>query len=301
MDLRRLEYFCQLAKVGNFTRAAKQIGIAQPALSIAIGKLEQELGLKLINRAQKNDLLTSEGKVLLESASKLLAQAKQVKLELQELKDLAKGTVRVGIPTMMGSYYLADSIVAFKKRYPHIVIQLVDQGTAALEVMLENGELDIALLREVEEGSHLRYVGIIEEQMVAGLATEHPLASAATITLAQFCAEPLVLFHEGYFLREAVSEYCKQQRMELDIRMETNLIKLQRDLVINGIGITTCLPKIFRDDPLLSVVPFNPKIVLRLGLAWKKSHYLSVASKAFIEFLKRHSKTSSCNSNVITS
>jgi len=287
MNLKRLDYFCQLAKVGNFTRAAQQIGIAQPALSIAIRKLEQELGLKLINRAEKNDLLTSEGKVLLESATKLLAQAAQVKLELQELKDLSKGTVRVGISTMMGSYYLSDAIVAFKQQYPHIVVQLVDQGTAALEIMLSNGELDLALLRDVNVGTHLRYVSIIEEQMVAGVAANHPFAKESTITLAQFCREPLVLFHEGYFLREAVSEYSKKQRISLDLRMETNLIKLQRDLVRNGIGITTCLPKIFEHDDQLSAVPFNPPIVLKLGLAWKKNHYVSMASNAFIEFLKQ--------------
>lgn len=287
MNLKRLEYFCQLAKVGNFTRAAHQIGIAQPALSIAIRKLEQELGLKLINRAEKNDLLTSEGKVLLKSATKLLAQAKHVKLELQELKDLTKGTVRVGISTMMGSYYLADAILAFKQLYPHIVIQLIDQGTAALEVMLSNGELDLALLRDVDEGTHLRYVGIIEEQMVVGVSVNHPFATNDSVTLAQFCREPLVLFHEGYFLREAVSEYSKQHQIALDIRMESNLIKLQQKLVKNGIGITTCLPEIFKDDPQLISIPFNPPIVLKLGLAWKKNHYLSVASKVFIDFLKQ--------------
>ena len=113
MNLKRLDYFCQLAKVGNFTRAAQQIGIAQPALSIAIRKLEQELGLKLINRAEKNDLLTSEGKVLLKSATKLLAQAEQVKLELQELKDLSKGTVRVGISTMMDCHQFSSLCFIF--------------------------------------------------------------------------------------------------------------------------------------------------------------------------------------------
>lgn len=290
MNLKRLDYFCQLAKVGNFTRAAHKIGIAQPALSIAMRKLEQELGIKLINRAEKNDLLTSEGKVLFESATELLAQAKQVELELQELKDLRRGTIRVGISTMMASYYLADAILAFKQLYPNIKIQLIDQGTAALKQMLANGELDLALLRDVHEGMDLRYVGIIKEQMVAGVCAQHPFARQDSISLAQFCAEPLVLFHEGYFLREAVSQYSKQQHIGLDIRMETNLIELQKKLVKNDIGITTCLSMILQDDPELVAVPFKPAIVLKLGLAWKKNHYLSRASKVFIDFLKQGSQ-----------
>ena len=89
MNLKRLRYFCQLAELGNFTRAAQAVGIAQPALTVAIQKLEQEVGLKLINRADKNALLTAEGEVLYQLAIQLLSQAKQVELELEELKDLA--------------------------------------------------------------------------------------------------------------------------------------------------------------------------------------------------------------------
>ena len=288
MNLKRLSYFCQLAKSGNFTRAANVIGIAQPALSISIRKLEEELGLKLINRAEKNDLLTSEGKVLFDSATKLLAQAQLVELELQELKDLSRGTVKVGISAMMGSYYLTDAILAFKQQYPDITIQLIDQGTAALEMMLSNGELDIALLRDVHEGSHLRYVGVIQEQMVVGVATSHAFASLSAVSLAQFCSQSLVLFHEGYFLREAVSQYSKTHQLSLDIKMETNLIDLQKTLVKNNIGITTCLPKVLGDQPELVAVPFTPPIVLNLGLAWKKNHYLSIASKVFIDFVKQY-------------
>ena len=287
MNLKRLSYFCQLAKSGNFTRAANVIGIAQPALSISIRKLEEELGLKLINRAEKNDLLTSEGKVLFDSATKLLAQAQLVELELQELKDLSRGTVKVGISAMMGSYYLTDAILAFKQQYPDITIQLIDQGTATLEMMLSNGELDIALLRDVHEGSHLRYVGVIQEQMVVGVAASHAFASLSAVSLAQFCSQSLVLFHEGYFLREAVSQYSKTHQLSLDIKMETNLIELQKTLVKNNIGITTCLPKVLGDQPELVAVPFAPPIVLNLGLAWKKNHYLSIASKAFIDFVKQ--------------
>jgi len=125
MNLKRLDYFCQLVSIGNYTRAAKQIGIAQPALSIAIQKLEKELGLKLINRAEKNALLTAEGKVLYESATKLLAQVKQVELELQEMKDLSRGSIQLGVSAMMGSYYFPKVLTAFKQEYPHITINLI--------------------------------------------------------------------------------------------------------------------------------------------------------------------------------
>jgi len=285
MNLKRLEYFCQLAMLGNFTRAANKIGIAQPALTIAIQKLEQEVGLKLINRAEKNSLLTAEGKVLYELATQLLSQAKQVELELEELKDLERGTIRFGVSAMMGSYYFPKVLTEFKQKYPKVKIHLVDQGTAALEKMLLNGELDLALVRGDLENPQLRYTELINEEIVAGMVSTHPLASEGTLSLAQFCQQPLVLFHQGYFLREVVSQYSKKHHLVLDIRMETNLIELQKSLVRNEVGITTCLSRILQNEHQMTSIPFEPKIEFKLSLAWKKNHYLSKASKAFMTYL----------------
>ncbi|MBL4630862.1 MAG: LysR family transcriptional regulator [Paraglaciecola sp.] len=286
MNLKRLEYFCQLAVLGNFTRAALSVGIAQPALTVAIQKLEQEVGLKLINRADKNSLLTAEGEVLYKLATQLLSQAKQVELELEELKDLERGTIRFGVSAMMGSYYFLKILTEFKQQYPKIKIHLVDQGTAALEQMLLNSELDLALIRGDLENPQLRYTELINEEIVAGMVSSHPLAAKQTISLGQFCQQPLVLFHEGYFLREVVSQYSEKHHLALDIRMETNLIELQKSLVRNGVGITTCLSRILQNQQQITSTSFEPKIEFKLSLAWKKNHYLSKASTVFMTYLR---------------
>ena len=285
MNLKRLEYFCCLASLGNFTKAAQRVGIAQPALTVAIQKLEQEVGLKLINRADKNALLTAEGEVLYKLATQLLSQTKQIQLELEELKDLERGTIRFGVSAMMGSYYFPKILTEFKQKYPKIKIHLVDQGTAALEEMLLNSELELALIRGDLENPQLRYSELINEEVVAGMANSNPLASEQTISLAQFCQQPLVLFHEGYFLREVVSQYSKKQQVLLDVRMETNLVELQKSLVRNEVGITTCLSRILENEHQMTSIPFEPKIEFKLSLAWKKNHYLSKASKAFMAYL----------------
>ena len=258
MNLKRLEYFCQLAAHGNFTRAAHKVGIAQPALTVAIQKLEQEVGLKLINRADKHSLLTAEGEVLYKLATQLLSQAKQVELELEELKDLERGTIRFGVSAMMGSYYFPQILTEFKQKYPRIKIHLMDQGTAALEKMLLNSELELALVRGDLENPQLRYTQLINEEIVAGMASSHPLATEQTISLTQFCQQPLVLFHEGYFLREVVSQYSKKNHLTLDVRMETNLIELQKSLVRNEVGITTCLSRILQNECHMTSIPFEP-------------------------------------------
>jgi len=286
MNFKRLEYFCELSKIGSFTKAADKIGIAQSALSISIKKLEQELGLKLINRSEKNAMLTAEGKILYASATKLLQQANQVSLEIQEMKELTQGSIRLGVSAMMGSFYFPQVLTNFKQDFPGINIVLVDQGTTNLERMLLNGELDLALVRADHEDSQLRYAGIINEEVVAGVNKNHPLAKNKNITLAEFCEQPLVLFHEDYFLREAVSLFAKKHKLTLDIKVETNLIELQRSLVRNQIGLTTCLAMTLKEENKISAISFSPKIKLKLGLAWKQNHYLSQASQKFISYLK---------------
>jgi len=288
MNLQQLDYFKQLADTGNFTKAAKKIGIAQPALSIAMKKLEHQLGLNLINRSDRNDLLTAEGKVLYQAAGSLLAHADQVAQQLQELKDLNSGVVRFGVSAMMGSYYFPKVLLAFKQQYPNITVQLFEQGTAALEQMLLDGEVDIALIRGEQESDQLRYIDLIDEPMMVGLPANHPLAQCDSMSLATFCQQPLVLFRDGYFLREAISQYSQEHKLKLDIKMETNLIELQKSLVKNDLGITSCLAGIMQDTPQLTTIPFAPAIVLKLGLAWKKSHYLSSASKVFVNYIKQH-------------
>ncbi|MFT5654123.1 MAG: DNA-binding transcriptional LysR family regulator, partial [Psychromonas sp.] len=212
-------------------------------------------------------------------------QAKQVELELEELKGLEGGTIRFGVSAMMGSYYFPKILTEFKQKHPKIKIHLVDQGTAALEKMLFNSELDLALVRGDLENPQLRYTQLINEEIVAGMVSSNPLAAEQSISLTQFCQQPLVLFHKGYFLREVVSQYSKKHLLPLDIRMETNLIELQKSLVRNEVGITTCLSRILQNEPQIIAIPFEPKIEFTLSLAWKKNHYLSKASKAFITYL----------------
>jgi DNA-binding transcriptional LysR family regulator len=205
--------------------------------------------------------------VLYKLSTQLLSQVKQVELELEELKNLERGTIRFGVSAMMGSYYFPKILTAFKQQHPKIKIHLVDQGTAALEKMLLNGELDLALVRGDLENSQLRYTELINEEVVAGMAKSHPLATEQTLSLTQFCQQPLVLFHEGYFLREVVSQYAKKHHLALDVRMETNLIELQKSLVRNGVGITTCLARILQNEQQMTSIPFESKIEFKLSLA----------------------------------
>jgi len=286
MDFKKLYYFTVLAQTGNFTKAAEELGIAQSALSMSIQKLETQLALKLINRAERKMSITSDGEILLTHAYKILASVKQAKIQLQELKGLESGSINLGVSAMIGSYYLPETLALFKQRYPGIQINIHEAGTVTLAKMLLDGELDLAMIRADRNHENIRCITLAKEQIVACVPREHEFSKLNSITLEQFCSQPLVLFREGYFLREAVSSYCQQHGTNPDIRFETNLIELLKSLVRKQIGISTCLPIILAEDSELVTVPFNPSIPLHLGIGWKASHYLSQASQALVTFLQ---------------
>lgn len=287
MDIKRLYYFTILADTGSFTRAAQQLGIAQSALSISMKKLEDQLELKLINRLERRMSLTTDGDVLLKHARCILENVEQAEKELQELKGLSSGVINFGVSAMLGSYFLPDALALFKQTYPGIQVNIHEAGTATLEKMLLEGQLDLALIRTDRPHEQIRSISLLQEEIVACIPEHHPFVSRQHITLSEFCQQPLVLFREGYFLREAVSCYCRQNQIEPNIQFETNLTELLKSLVKKEVGISTCLSLILNEQEPLTTVSFDPAISLELGLGWKSSHYLSSAASAFVKFYRR--------------
>ncbi len=118
MDFKQLRYFHEIVRLGSFTRAAEALYVAQPAVSVAIRKLEAELDLTLFHRNDRKVTLTDEGARLLPHAQRILQAVSDAQLEMQELKGLTQGMVRVGIPGMLGSYYFPPILMAFRHRHP---------------------------------------------------------------------------------------------------------------------------------------------------------------------------------------
>lgn len=286
MDIKRLHYFVALAHTGSFTKTADQLDIAQSALSVAMQKLEQELGLKLINRNHRQIQLTADGRRLLTHAQRILEDVEQARREMNELKGLERGEIDFGVSAMLGSYFLPQALAAFAERYPHIRIRVQEHGGATLQRMLLDGELDLAFVRSDQPLDQLRYVRLCAEEIVACVSRQHHFTAQPFVTLDEFCREPLVLFREGYLLREAVSRHCRQHHLSPDVRFETNLIELVKTLVGRELGISTCLRRIVQPHDPLVCVPFQPALKLEFGLGWKSSHYLSHAARTFLEFMQ---------------
>lgn len=286
MDNRQLQIFHSVVTEGSFTRAAASLHMAQPAVSIAIRKLEGEFGVSLLNRADRKVTLTAEGRALFAHAERILAQFQQARMEMTELQELERGEVRLGTSAMMGSYYFPEKIAQFRQRYPHINVAVFGEGTRRAQQLLLDGAIDMGVVNMKDLPPELEAYSLVErEEVVACVVPDHPFAKKKRVTFAAFANEPLIIYREGYYLREIIESLSKQHGVEPCIGVETNLLRLMTSLIQQGQGVGFCLKRVAEQEPDICGVPFKEPIFLNLGIAWKQNHYLSKANRAFIDFL----------------
>ena len=290
MEIKPLRYFLCVAETLSFTQASKQLHIAQPAISMAIKKLEDEFGVSLFHRHDQKVSLALEARVLQEHALSLLNVAQETQLAMTELRDLTAGEVRVGIPSMLGSYYFPPLLMAFKHQYPHLTLRVIEGGTWKLQQMLEAGEIDLSVIVAEQPSDNLDCHPLLREQMMVTVNCDHPFATQASVSPKDFFEQELVMFKEGYFHRKVIDRLAQQQHLTPKIGFETNLIPLIKSIVKQGFGISTLLEMVIDESDALITLPFSDPIWLDLNIAWRKNSYLSKANQTFLDFLVAQAK-----------
>ena len=137
MELRQLEYFQMVARYRNITRAATHLNVSQPNITVSIKKLENELGVTLFDRGQKHLTLTPEGELFLNRTASAMKQIKDAINEIDDYRELKKGSISIGIPSMIGSFLFDKIFSDFKKLYPYIDVYIYEECSMAIRGMLE--------------------------------------------------------------------------------------------------------------------------------------------------------------------
>lgn len=288
METRHLKHFVVVAELKHFTQAARALHIAQPALSMSIKKFEQQLGVELFRRGDRHVSLTNEGKVLYQHAKRVLQHIEDAKLAINELRGLEKGDVRLGAPSMMGSYFFPQILMGFKAHYPNLKITLIDAGTRSIRQMLLEGELDIGVIDGHDVPDDLETDYLSDEEMVAVVGAEHEMSAQSSICFEEFFDHELVMFKPGYFHRNFVEEKARLCNKDIKFSFETNLLPLILSVVKHEFAITALLKLVTDNESDLVAIPFEDPVHIRLSLAWRKNGYLSIADRAFIEFVKQY-------------
>ncbi|SFF86105.1 LysR family transcriptional regulator [Neptunomonas qingdaonensis] len=288
MNSKQLRYFHEVARLQSFSKAAETLHIAQPAISMSIQKFERQLDIRLFHRNDRKISLTDEGQRLFRHAAIILKNIDDAESEMRELKGLTQGSVRIGIPSMLGSYYFPPILMAFKHLHPKLNLEVIEGGTWQLQQMVEHGELDLGVIVSEFVPEILHTELFLQEQMLVTVSKDHRFATQQSVTYEDFFSEELVMFQEGYFHRKIVDRIAAQIGAKPNIGFETNLIPLIKSIVKQGFGISTLLGMVIEDDDDLIALPFSQPVRLDLSIAWNKDRYLSQANQAFVRFMLDH-------------
>ena len=286
VELRQLEYFQMAARLRNLTRAAERLHVSQPNVTVAIKKLEHELGIQLFDRSQKQLSLTPEGIVFLNRADIALRTIHDAILDLEDYKQLQKGTIRIGIPPMIGAYLFPRIFSSFQQQHPHLSIYLYEEGSMAIREKLEGDDLDFGIVIISDAAPTLQVLPMATCQTVVGVPPEHPLAEKKALTYADIGASNLIMMKDGSFLRSQLLNTFRMTNITPNIVLESNQIETLKGLIRNGVGISLFLDFVLENVSGIVALPLDPPLHYDLGMAWKKDRYVSKAAQAFIDFCR---------------
>jgi LysR family transcriptional regulator, hydrogen peroxide-inducible genes activator len=285
-DLRQLEYFCALARTGSFTKAAEDLGIAQPSLSEQIARLEQGLGAALFERLNRRIELTPLGEAILGKAQALIEDAAALPDHFERARKGVRGPLRVGaIPTIL-PYFLPSLLKGFTERYREVDLHVREGTTAELVELVLEGMMDVAVLSLPVEGAGLVMRELFRDPLYLAVPESHPLAREQKVQLRRVSQERLLILKDGHCLREETLAVCERTRTRFAGQFEVDQFLTIFELIRAGFGVSI-VPEMGRSlSEGCRMIEIEPKASRGIGYIRLERRYLSKALEAFTGYLK---------------
>lgn len=296
MTLTELKYIVAVAREKHFGRAAEACFVAQPTLSVAIKKLEDELGVAIFERGGSEVSVTPIGAQIVAQAEHVLEQTAHIKNIAKQNKDPLVGPLRVGVIYTIAPYLLPQLVPTLIERVPQMPLVLQENFTVKLLELLRVGELDAAIMALPFNDQGLMVRPLYDEPFVVALPRNHPWAGRTSISSEELKQETMLLLGAGHCFRDQVLEVCPEMSRfstgggVIARTFEGSSLETIRHMVASGIGITV-LPKASVPDPLpkdsmLRYLPFEqPTPSRRVAIAWRKSFTRQAAIEALRQAL----------------
>lgn len=276
MNLKDLKYLVALADTGHFGKAAERSFVSQPTLSAQLKKLEEYLGVKLVERQPKNVQLTEVGKQVVMHARRMLDDGDQIVALARNNTDPLAGKLKVALIPTVGPYLLPRVMLKIRRALPHLELMLYEYQTEELLKRLRSGEIDLGIIALPAAQDGLESRRLFEEAFMVAMPQHHALADKSAIKVQDLKGQALLLLEDGHCLREQALEVCNRVDVrEVEDYRATSLETL-RQMVIAGLGITL-LPELAVESPFgsqrgLTTRPFHkPAPTRNIGAVWRKS------------------------------
>ena len=282
MNLKDLKYLVALADTGHFGKAAERTFVSQPTLSAQLKKLEEYLGVKLVERQPKNVRLTEIGKQVVQRARRMLEQGEEIVALARNNADPLSGRIRVALIPTVGPYLLPRITQKIRKALPNLGLMLYEYQTEPLLRRLRDGEFDLGIIALPTDSEGLETRVLYEEAFMLAVPQQHALTEKASIKIQDLKGQALLLLEDGHCLRDHALEVCSRVDVHEVEDFRATSLETLRQMVVAGLGITL-LPELAGESPFgaqrgLVTRPFaRPAPSRTIGAVWRKSSTRSVA------------------------
>ncbi|GAB5443816.1 MAG: LysR family transcriptional regulator [Fuerstiella sp.] len=290
MELDQLRYFLQVADRGNFTKAAQDLGISQPALSRSVQKLEDELGQPVFERRTRSVSLTEAGTLLQARAQQVLSILEDTKSEITD--DGQSGRIRVGAIPTIAPYFLPQVLKSFAKQFPKASLVVQENTTDLLLKSCTQGEIDLAIVALPISARYLEVEELFDEELLLVLPPSHELTKRSKLRLRDIEAYPFVLLNEAHCLSDNVLSFCRQRSFQPVAVERTTQLAMVQELVSLNHGVSM-IPEMARQcdqsDRRIYRSLSRPAPHRTVAVVWNPYRFQSRLLQAFRQHLFDHS------------
>lgn len=282
MEFDQLRHFLKVAEMGNFTRAAEDLSISQPALSRSVARLEEEIGQPVFDRQSRQVVLTDAGKLLQVRARQILQLVDDTKVELTD--DGICGRIRVAAIPTVAPYFLPGLLRQFSQSHPDAEVVVHEDTTDHLLKRITQGEIDIAILALPVTAKYLEVVELFEEELFLVVANDHPLAGKKQVRLSDIQSLPFVLLDEAHCLSDNIVSFCRQRAIQPVAVERTSQLATVQELVSldHGISMVPAMAKVLDESQRRVYRSLSgPKATRKLALVYNPYRY---QSKIMLQF-----------------
>lgn len=292
MEFSQLEALITIAQEHSFSRAAEQMARTQPAISIAIKKLEEEIGVALLDRSRKAVALTDAGEVLFEYAQKIVNLRAEAINAIKELQQLHHGKVIIGANESTSLYLLPRIILAYRQQYPGVKLEVFRTFSEQLPRLVKEHRLDFALQAYDPQDSQLATFPILEDELVLIMHPQHRLAKKRKVHVRELGDESFLAHNVKSPARDKVVQFFRDHRVPLNISIELATIETIKRFVAMGMGLAIvprlCVEEEIRNKQLVTVPIQGLHIRRTLRVIYLRDRVLSQAAAAFLKLIKSY-------------
>ena len=291
MNLRELEYLVAVDEERHFNRAAVRCFVSQPTLSGQLKKLEEELGVMLIERNTRYVSMTDVGTAVAQQARKILKEVKAIKEITQSFDDPMAGEIKVGLIPTLAPYLLPEIIPELKQNFPRLTLWLHEYLTAVLLEKLKNADLDLLILALPVDSDEFSEIDLFQEAFWLVVPSHETLSKKNTIQLMDLNEQEMLLLEEGHCLRGQALDVCFSAGATENNSFRATSLETLRHMVSEGIGMTLlpelAVPKKRTTSDAITYIPFSePKPSRRIGMLYRQGSYREETYRKMAQVIK---------------